>query len=536
MSADRQYDIAIIGTGAGGGTLAARLAPSGLKILLFERGDFVPREKENWDARAVFIENRYHTPDAWLDKDGHEFHPGTNYYVGGNTKFYGAALLRMREPDFGEVRHVDGISPAWPVRYDEWEPYYAEAERMYVVHGTRGTDPTEPWASGPFPHPAVSHEPRMAEVVEGFERIGLNPFSLPIGILLNEQDPRQSPCIRCNTCDGFPCLVDAKADADVVGVRPALAHNNVTLMTNMKVTRLETDPSGRQVTTIVAERGQTEHRFSADVVVVAAGAANSAALLLRSANDRHPNGLANSSDRVGRHYMHHNNSAMVAVSSTPNPTKFQKTIGLTDWYYGTDDYEYPMGAIQNIGKAMKEMLEGDAPFLTPGLALDFMARHSTDWFLTTEDLPLPENRVSLSRDGQIQLSYTQTNLQAHQQLVKRFEHALTQVSHLEHFLPSEVYLAKKLPIGGVAHQCGTVRFGDDPGESVLDRNCKAHDLDNLYVVDASFFPSSSSVNPSLTIIANALRVGDHLLARMGMSRRDPITDVVGIVDGAMARA
>jgi choline dehydrogenase-like flavoprotein len=219
---------------------------------------------------------------------------------------------------------------------------------------------------------------------------------------------------------------------------------------------------------------------------------------------------------------------MVAVSSTPNPTKFQKTIGLTDWYYGADDYEYPMGAIQNISKAMKEMLEGDAPFLTPGKALDFMAHHSTGWFLTTEDLPLPENRITVTRDGQIRLSYTQTNLQEHQQLVTRFEHALSQVSHLEHFLPSEVYLAKKLPIGGVAHQCGTVRFGDDPRESVLDRDCKAHDLDNLYVVDASFFPSSSAVNPSLTIIANALRVGDHLLERLGMSRREPAASAANV--------
>jgi choline dehydrogenase-like flavoprotein len=510
MSTDCQYDVAIIGTGAGGGTLAARLAPSGLRILLLERGDFVPREKENWDARAVFVENRYHTRETWLDAAGRAFHPGTNYYVGGNTKFYGAALLRMREADFGTVQHVDGVSPAWPIRYDEWEPYYGEAERMYAVHGARGTDPTEPWASSPFPHPAVSHEPRMAELVDGLKQIGLQPFSLPMGIFLNERDARRSPCIRCNTCDGFPCLVDAKADADIVGVRPALTHENVTLVTNMQVSRLETDPNGRQVTTIVARRGQTEHRFSADIVVVAAGAVNSAALLLRSRNDRHPNGLANSSDHVGRHYMHHNNSAMVAVSRTPNPTIFQKTIGLTDWYFGADGWEYPLGAVQNIGKAMKEMLEGDAPFLTPGKALDYMAHHSTDWFLTTEDLPLPEK---------IQLSYTQTNLASHRELTRRFEAALSAVTHLDHFLPSEVYLAKKLPIGGVAHQCGTVRFGDDPRTSVLDRDCKAHDLDNLYVVDASFFPSSSSVNPSLTIIANALRVGDRLLERLGMQRQ-----------------
>jgi choline dehydrogenase-like flavoprotein len=520
------YDVAIIGTGAGGGTLAARLAPSGLRILLLERGDFVRREKENWDARAVFLENRYHTRETWLDSHDRVFHPGTNYYVGGNTKFYGAALLRMRERDFGEIRHVDGISPAWPVRYDEWEPYYAQAEQMYYVHGERGTDPSEPPASGPYPYPAVSHEPRMAEIVAGFEKIGLRPFSLPVGIMLNEADPQTSPCIRCNTCDGFPCLVGAKADAHTVGVTPALRYPNVTLVTNAKVARLDTDPSGRQVTSIQVERGGMLESYAADVVVIAAGAANSAALLLRSANDRHPDGLANSSDAVGRHYMHHNNSAIVAISTTPNPTIFQKTVGLTDWYFGAQDSEFPLGAVQTIGKAMKEMLEGDAPFLTPGKALETMAHHSTDWFVTTEDLPDPDNRVTVERDGQIRLTYTPNNEQSHRKLLKHFEHALSQVSHLEHFLPSETYLAKKLPVAGVAHQCGTVRFGDDPTTSVLDRDCKAHDLDNLYVVDGSFFPSSSSVNPSLTIIANALRVGDRLLERMGTASR--VTVAAGV--------
>ncbi|MFN8526714.1 MAG: GMC family oxidoreductase [Chloroflexota bacterium] len=515
-----RYDIVIIGTGAGGGTLAAKLAPTGLRILLLERGGFVPREKENWSARAVFIENRYHTREKWQDQHGAEFHPGTNYYVGGNTKFYGAALLRMREQDFGPVQHVDGISPAWPVSYAELAPYYSAAERMYYVHGERGADPTEPPADGPFPYPAVSHEPRMAELVEGFRTLGLKPFPLPIGIILDEADRASSPCIRCDTCDGFPCLVNAKADAHTCGVLPALRFPNVTLRTNARVLKLETNASGRSVTSVRIEQGDRVESVTADLIVVAAGAVNSAALLLRSANDRHPTGLANASDQVGRNYMHHNNSAIIAVSTRPNPTKFEKTIGLSDWYFGSKDYQFPMGAVQNIGKAMKEMLEGDAPFLTPGKALDYMARHSTDWFVTTEDLPLASNRVEVTPSGQVKLSYRATNEAAHKQLLKHFEHALSQVGHLEHFLPSEVYLAKKLPIAGVAHQCGTLKFGDDPQTSVLDRNCKAHDLDNLYVVDASFFPSSSSVNPSLTIIANALRVGDHLIDRLGVPSHD----------------
>ncbi len=514
MAAETNYDIIIIGTGAGGGTLSYALASTGKRILLLERGGFLPREKENWDPGAVFVQNRYKTHEVWYDKDGQEFRPGTHYYVGGNTKVYGATLLRLRREDFGELRHHGGVSPAWPLSYEDFEPYYNTAEKLYSVHGQRGVDPSEPPATEPYAYPPVSHEPRVQEIFAGLNRMGLHPFPLPVGIRLNEKNPQRSQCIRCDTCDGFPCLVDAKADAHTTCVNPALEHPNVTLLINARAVRLHTDSSGRSVSRVEVERDGTLESYSASLVVVSCGAINSAALLLRSANDRHPHGLANSSGLVGQNYMCHNNSAIVAISMTSNPTRFQKTFGINDYYFGAPDWNYPMGHIQLLGKAKKEMLEGDAPMLTPGLALDYMAQHSEDWWVTSEDLPDPENRVTLNEKGEIVLRYTPNNEEAHNRLLTKLKAALKEVGCDTHILPSAIYLSKKIPLAGVAHQVGTCVFGRDPRTSVLDTNSKAHDLDNLYVVDGSFFPSISAVNPALTIIAMALRVADHVRERL----------------------
>jgi choline dehydrogenase-like flavoprotein len=514
--ADTRYDVIIIGSGAGGGTLAYRLAPSGKRILLLERGDYVPREADNWSSRAVVTEGRYHIKDAWYDDRGRAFHPGTHYFVGGNTKFYGAALLRMRERDFGELAHHGGVSPAWPISYDDLEPYYTAAEHLYHVHGTRGSDPTEPRASGPYRYPAVSHEPRLQQLNDDLVRLGLHPFPLPVGIMLDEAHPRTSPCIRCATCDGFPCLLNAKADAQVVCVEPALRHPNVTLLTGAYVARLETSPSGREVTGVhvVRDDGVAE-TYTADVVVAACGAVNSAALLLRSATDRHPGGLANASGVVGRHYMCHVNSMFLAISREPNPTRFQKTLAVNDFYFGSPEWDHPMGHISFVGKTDANVLAAGAPALVPGMTLDVMARHALDFWMTSEDLPDPHNRVTVTGDGQIKLSYTANNLEGHKRLVKKLKSLLKEIGCEDRLLPCNVYIGKRIPLAGVAHQNGTVRFGHDPATSALDVNCKAHDVDNLSVVDASFFPSSSAVNPALTIMANALRVGDHLRQRLG---------------------
>ena len=521
MNRENQFDVIVIGTGAGGGTLAYHLAPSGKRILILERGDYVPREKDNWNPQAVNVDAKYNTRELWRDVDGKELHPHTNYCVGGNTKFYGAALFRLREQDFGEIRHHGGISPAWPISYDELEPYYTQAEILYQVHGNRGEDPMEPPAGKPYPWPAVSHEQRIQQLADDFRAAGLKPFHTPLGVMLDEKNPRLSPCIRCNTCDGFPCLMHAKSDAQVLCVDSALEYPNVTLLTNALVKRLETDSSGREVREVVVERNGVLETYSGSIVVVSCGAINSAALLLRSANDRHPNGLANSSDIVGRNYMGHTNSVLMAISKCPNPTIFQKTLSVNDFYFGSEDFEYPMGHISFVGKLDAITLRAGAPAIAPGFTLELMAKHSLDFWLTSEDLPDPDNRVTLNRKGEIVLTYKPNNLKAHDQLKAHLQRVMKQNTCSIHghechqgLFARSLYVGQKIPLAGVAHQNGTIRFGRDPKTSALDVNCKAHDLDNLYVVDGSFFPSSGAVNPGLTIMANALRVGDHLLHRL----------------------
>ncbi len=518
MNATNHYDVILIGTGAGGGTLAQKLAPSGRRILILERGDYVPREKDNWNSSAVNVDGKYQTKETWHDRDGAPLHPHTNYCVGGNTKFYGAALFRLRARDFGELRHHGGISPAWPISYPDLEPYYTQAEHHYHVHGNRGEDPTEPHASAPYSHPAVSHEPRMQQLSEDFSQQGLHPFHTPLGIQLNEAEPNKSACIRCSTCDGFPCLLFAKADSQVFGIDQALGYPNVHLLTGAKVDKLQTSASGREVTGVVV--GDTT--YSASIVVVACGAINSAALLLRSASIHHPNGLANGSGVVGRHYMGHTNSVLMAVSKCPNPTVFQKTLSLNDYYFGGPGFDYPMGHISFVGKLDGATLKAGAPAFAPGFTLDLMANHSIDFWLTSEDLPDPDNRVTLDRDGNIVLSYQPNNEEGHLRLIAQLKELMNRQTacgihgHACHqgLFARSLFLGQRIPLAGVAHQNGTIRFGEDPATSALDVNCKAHELDNLYVVDGSFFPSSAAVNPALTIMANALRVGDHLLERM----------------------
>ena len=522
MAENNHYDVIIIGSGAGGGTLAHKLAPTGKRILILERGGYVPREKDNWNPRAVNLEGKYQTKEKWHDKDGNELHPHTSYYVGGNTKFFGAALFRLRKEDFGEIKHHAGLSPAWPISYDDMEPYYTEAERLYHVHGNRGEDPTEPPARSCYPHPAVSHEPRLQQLSDDFERLGLRPFHTPLGVMLDERNSPASKCIRCGTCDGFPCLVGAKSDAQVCAVDPALKHPNVTLMTDVYVERLMTDDSGHSVSKVVVRIGGNREELSADIVVSSCGAINSAALLLRSANEKHPHGLANSSGVVGRHYMGHVNTVLMALSKCPNPTIFQKSLSLNDFYFGAAGWNYPMGHISFVGKLDGETLKGGAPSLTPNWTLDLMAKHSLDFWLTSEDLPDANNRVTLDSEGGIVLSYKPNNEEGHKRLIARLKELMQQQTKCkvhghdchEGLFSRNLFVGQRISLAGVAHQVGTVRFGNDSRTSALDENCKAHELDNLYVVDGSFFVSSGAVNPALTIMAKALRVGQHFIERM----------------------
>ena len=526
MNDDGFYDVIVIGTGAGGGTIAHRLADTGKQILVLERGGYLPRERDNWESTAVFVRAKYRAPEFWIDRNGDSFPPEVNYYVGGNTKFYGAALFRLRPEDFGELRHHDGLSPAWPIRYEDLEPYYTRAEHLYRVHGRHGEDPTEGPTSAQYAYPPVEHEPRIQQLSDDLEKQGLHPFHLPIGVNLtqgeNGRATHDSACIRCDRVDGFPCLVDAKSDAQVICVDPALTHDNVHMITNAHVTRLETDPRGTSVTDVVTqlEDGSTA-RYRANVVIVACGAVNSAVLLLNSANDLHPEGLANSSGVVGRHYMRHNNLALMAVSKEPNDTKFQKTLAFNDWYLGSDDWDYPLGGVQMLGKSDAEQVRANAPrwagAVSPEMPFEVLAHHAVDFWLCGEDLPRPDNRVTVEHDGTVRLTLDEkNNIEGLKRLRHELQKRLSDLGmHEHHLLSRSVYMHKGMPIGATAHQAGTVRFGADPATSALDRDCKAHDLDNLYVVDTSFFPSIGAVNPSLTAIANALRVGDRIAERLG---------------------
>lgn len=512
------YDVIIIGSGAGGGTLLHSLAKSNKKILMLERGNFLPREVENWEPSAVFEDGRYISSDTWYDSSGKKFQPQVHYFVGGATKLYGAALYRLRPEDFGELRHMDGISPTWPLSYDDFEPWYSEAEQLYQVHGEHGQDPTEGHWSKQYPWPPVTNEPRIEQLSNDLKARGYNPFSAPCGIMLDEKDRPNSKCIRCSWCDGYPCLVHAKADAEVLGVRPVLDLPNVTLLVDSEVIKLQTDSSGKTITDVVVMRNGNQEIYSGGIVVLSAGAANSAKILLMSANDAHPNGLANGSDQVGRNFMFHNSKAVVALSKEPNNTVYQKTLALNDFYFANENNPWPLGNIQMLGKSKAAAFRGEEPKLTrfaPTWSLKEVASHAVDFWLTTEDLPEANNRVTIDKDHNIHLAYSWNNRKESDELYHKLKEILNHIGMAEHhILDKNYYMNMDIPIAGVAHQAGTCRFGTDPKTSVLDTNCKAHELDNLYVVDTSFFPSIGAVNPGLTAMANALRVADHLLNRL----------------------
>ena len=501
MSGDCTCDVVIIGSGAGGGTLARALAPTAARILIVERGDFIPREPENWDPAAVWKELRYRTTERWLDGAGRAFRPYTHYCVGGNTKFWGSVLYRLRKEDFEATEHADGTSPAWPIDYETLAPYYDRAERLYAVHGERGADPTEPPA-GPLPHPPIAHADEIAELVEQLREQGLHPSPLPLGLL----DPgAPDGCILCNTCNSFPCRRHAKSEAETCCIRPLLAQANVTLWTNALARRLLTDPRGRRVVAVEVERNGELVRARAPIVVAACGAVNSAALLLRSATDRHPGGLANSSGLVGARYMAHLATMMQGFHPLRrNHAVFQKTVAINDFYLRGPDTGYPLGQIQSQGRTHGVMAQTAAPWI-PLWAYDAWVARGVDWLAMTEDLPRRENRVTVEPDGRIRLRYRPNNCAAHDRLVAEMRRILRRLGFWKVMIHSH---AEK----NTTHQCGTLCFGVDPRASVLDPWCRAHDVENLFVVDASFFPSSAAVNPGLTIAAQALRVADHIIA------------------------
>jgi choline dehydrogenase-like flavoprotein len=488
-------DVVIIGSGMGGGTTAHALARRGVDVLVLERGERLPRESENWSPRAVFVDRRYRPAERWLDGAGRGFAPGVHYVVGGNTKVYGASLPRFREQDFTAVEHEDGTSPAWPFSYADLEPYYGEAEQMYRVHGKTGEDPTEPWRSSAFPYPALEHEPYVAELAARLREQGVRPSANAMGV-----DRRVGgTCVRCATCDGFPCKLGAKSDAETCGIDPAIATGHARLLTGVRVRRIVTDGSGRRVDHLVAEDRDGSVKVTGAKFVLAAGAVNSAALLLASADDKHPRGLANSSDQVGRNFMMHNNAHIVAVDlNRHNDVTFQKTLSVNDWYHD-GGHGYPLGAMQLIGKVQGVMMKAAAPRGVPAAVLNAIARRSVEWLIMTEDLPSRENRVTVDGAGRITTARVARAVRTHRRLLERAKRLLRSAGY-------DAILTQHFDISMNSHQCGTVVAGIDPATSVLDPWCRTHEIENLWVIDGGFFPSSAAMNPALTIAAQALRV------------------------------
>jgi choline dehydrogenase-like flavoprotein len=488
------YDVVVIGTGAGGGTLAHALCGTSARILILERGDFVPQEEENWNPEAVWKQLRYQTKERWLDERGREFSPYSHYCVGGNTKFWGSVLYRLRREDFQEVQHLAGVSPAWPIDYETLAPYYDQAERLYHVHGEHGLDPTDP-PRGSYPLPAVPHAPAMGAIAERLRQQGLHPSPLPLGL--------RDGCVLCSTCNSFPCKLHAKSEAEVCCVRPAMARSNVMLWTNALAKRLITDASGKNVVAVEVERDGETLQVRAGLFVAACGAVNSAALLLRSANDKHPNGLGNSSGLVGRRYMAHLATMMQGFHPLRiNDTVFQKTLAINDFYFAGPHSNYPLGQIQAQGRTHGVMAQTVVPWV-PLRAYELWVERGVDWLVMSEDLPDRANAVTVEPSGRIRLRYRPNNVKAHQILVRTTKRLLRQLGFW--LVVTHSHGSKN-----TTHQCGTLCFGIDPRTSVLDPFCRSHDVENLFVVDASFFPSSAAVNPGLTIAAQALRVADHI--------------------------
>ena len=505
------YDIIIIGTGSGGSTTAYALAKTGKRILILERGGFIPKEKQNWDPHEVVTVGRYRPNENWYDSEGNPFKPFIHYNVGGNSKMYGAALFRFREKDFMETTHYGGISPAWPFQYDLLEPYYTQAEQLYHVHGRHGVDPTEPFTHASYPHPPLAYEPLIADLETKMRQIGLQPFPLPMGVRLPQDYSETETPVVLENFDGFPDLTDSKADAQTIALRPALHNKNVTLLTNAYVEKLETNAAGNSIEKVIVLVKGERMSFSAGIVMVACGAVNSAALMLRSANARYPQGLANSSGLVGRHLMLHHNGCLVVFTKKKNDCVFQKSLGLADFYFGASDSPLPLGEIQLMGRNDADTIRWLAEKIAPGKTYEELKAMTIDFWLTSEDLPDTNNRVTLRKDGSIQVHYSRNNYAAYEKLKEKLQQVFVQLGELDPDYKDVQWAGYDLDISGMSHQNGTMRFGTDPTTSVLDINCRAHDIDNLYVTDASFFPSCGAFNPALTIAANALRVCEHII-------------------------
>lgn len=481
-------DIIIVGSGMGGATLAAGLAGLGLRVLILERGQLLHDSPEARDPVAIFRDGHFRPDETWLTPAGDRFNPGNYAYVGGNSKFYGAVMLRYREADFAPITHMGGATQGWPIGYETLAPHYARAESLFQVRGQTGMDPTDPPHDG-YAFPPVPHEPDIADLAVRLTKAGLHPSPLPLAVDLERWLHRaQTPW------DAFPDTNGGKLDAESGALVTALADPNVTLRTGVEVRKIEVE--GGRVTGLLTSAG----RLTAPRIVLAAGAVHTAALLLRSADEAHPTGLANRSDQVGRNFMNHNASAVLALSARRNRSVYQKTLQINDWYLSGGPGGAPLGNVQLLGRVSAPILAAQTRFPMPLARL--IAGHAIDFYAMSEDLPNPDSRVTVTGED-IVLDWKRSNWKAHLALVAKLKATLKRAGF-------PVVLSRAFDRRTPSHQCGTARIGEDPATSVCDPFGRTHDHPNLYICDASLLPTSAAVNPSLTIAALALRQADYL--------------------------
>ena len=488
-------DIVVVGSGIGGATLAASLAPSGMQIVILERGEELHDSPDCRDDKAIFKYGAFRPQETWYTSAEEEFNPGNYYYVGGNSKFYGGVMMRYRAEDFDELQHLGGVSPAWPITYQELEPWYQAAETMYQVCGDAGQDPTEPWHSGQYVAPPIADEPAIKRLRYSLGQNGVTPACLPLAVDLDRWlEGGMTPW------DAFPDTNGGKKDAQSIGIALALSYPNVKLVTNAKVSRLIVGDYGR-IEAVEYEHNNNLQRLNSKIIVLSAGAVNSAVILLRSADRKYPRGLANSSNLVGRNFMNHNSSALLAINPwRVNNAVYQKTLQVNDYYLRGGSMDMPLGNIQLLGKISGTILASQSSL--PLVIANWIASHSVDWYVMSEDLPNLDSRVILQND-KIVLDWKRSNWDAHMELVRKAKQMLKRAGF-------PLVFTRPFDRRTPSHQCGTTCFGHDPATSVLDVFCRSHDHRNLFVMDAGFLPTSAAVNPSLTIAAQALRVAEHI--------------------------
>ncbi len=487
-------DVVIIGSGIGGASIAEALAPSGKRVVVLERGAALQSGPHDRDAKAIFGDGVFRPDERWLDGADRPFSPGNYYCVGGNSKFYGAVMLRYREADFRPIVHQGGATPGWPISYAELAPFYDQAEALYRVHGAMGEDPTEPARRGCYPDGPVPDEADVTDLRERLTAVGLSPASLPLAVDLGKWLAAGQ-----TTWDAYPNTCGGKSDGETI-LQEAQTKGLVELRTESVAEQLELDADGKVAAVLYRQNGALK-RIAAPVVVLAAGAVQTAALLLRSATESCSAGAANSSDQVGRNFMNHNCSAVLALHPMRrNRAVYQKTLMVNDYYHSDGSGGAPLGNVQMLGKITGPILAATSGLPRP--IASWIAARSFDFYAMSEDLPRADSRVTLE-NGQVKLDWKRSNWEAHERLVAVLKRKLRQAGF-------PVVLSKAFDRRTPSHQCGTARMGLDPKTSVVDGFGRSHDHPNLFIADASVLPTSAAVNPALTIAALALRTGKHI--------------------------